>query len=165
MLKIYGATAAQNGLYKIGKKKWEVIYGFGKDNEDDTTGYNYRQRYDHRPTLEEIRADIINQIKQASAENLANGFEWNGLRVQYSEERKTDFTGMIIGLQGGFMQFPIKVNLGSLPDGTPQEYTFTSADELGAVAAMIAAHKQANSDAEWAAINELGDMEAYKTEQ
>lgn len=34
MEKVYGATSAQNGLYHIGRNKWEVIYGFGKDNQE-----------------------------------------------------------------------------------------------------------------------------------
>lgn len=32
MEKRYGAVGRQDGLYKIGRNKWELIYGFGKDN-------------------------------------------------------------------------------------------------------------------------------------
>ena len=38
MKKIYGATERQEGLYKIGRNKRELIYGFGKDSEEAETG-------------------------------------------------------------------------------------------------------------------------------
>ena len=56
MKKIYGATERQDGLYKIGRNKWELIYGFGKDSEKAETGYNYRERYSHKPTPDEVKA-------------------------------------------------------------------------------------------------------------
>lgn len=165
MLKIYGATAAQNGLYKIGRKKWEVIYGFGKDSEDADTGYNYRQRYDHRPTLEEIKADIVAEIKNESELRLKYGIKWNGFTVEYSETLKTDLIGILVGLQGGIMKFPQKINLGSNADGTPNTYTFNSLEELAGLAAIVGSHRGLCSDQEWEAINALGDMDEYKTEQ
>lgn len=61
------------------------------------------------------------------------------------------------------MQLPIEMNLGSAADGTPSIFTFTTAEQIGEVAAAIAAHKAAVSKAEWTAINELGDMAAFKT--
>lgn len=165
MEKRYGASGPQNGLEKIGTNRWAVFYGFGKDSDDAETGYNWYQTYNHRPTLDEIKAAIIDAIKQESEYKLRYGLTWNGLTVEYTEERKSDLTGIIVGLQGGFMQFPIEINLGSSADGTPSVFTFTSPEQIGEVAAGIAAHKAAVSKAEWAAINELGEMEAYKTVQ
>ena len=63
------------------------------------------------------------------------------------------------------MQLPIELNLGSAKDGTPSIYNFTTLEEIGEVAAGIAAHKTAVSKAEWQAIKDLGDMDEYKTEQ
>lgn len=165
MLKIYGATAAQNGLYKIGRKKWEVIYGFGKDSEDADTGYNYRQRYDHRPSLEEIKADIVAEIKNESELRLKYGIKWNGFTVEYSEMLKTDLIGLLVGLNGGIMSFPQQINLGSNANGIPNTYTFNSAEELAALAAIVGQHRGLCSTQEWEEINALGDMDEYKTEQ
>lgn len=161
MEKVYGSPKRQDGLYKIGRNKWELIYGFGKDDEISETGWNWRKRFTHRPTPDEIKEAIIGAIKKESEENLRYGLKWEGMTVEYSEERKSDLTGIIVGLQGGFMQLPIELNLGSAPDGTPSVYTFTEPEEIGEVAAGIAAHKAAVSKAEWAAINEL-DMENFK---
>ena len=78
MEKVYGSPKRQDGLYKVGRNKWEVIYGFSKDSEDADTGYNYRKRYDHRPKLDEIRNDIVATIKEESELRLKYGIKWNG---------------------------------------------------------------------------------------
>ncbi|TFU92337.1 hypothetical protein E4T81_12160 [Barnesiella sp. WM24] len=165
MEKRYGASGPQNGLEKIGTKKWAVFYGFGKDSEDDETGYNWYQTYDHRPTLDEIKADIVAEIKAESDFKLRYGYQWGGMTVEYSEALKTDLTGMLVAIQGGIMQFPVEVNLGSKPDGTPQIHSFTSFEELGAVSAGIAAHRAQVSKEEWMAIQALGSMEEYSESQ
>ncbi|WP_290456932.1 hypothetical protein [Muribaculum intestinale] len=165
MEKVYGSPKRQDGLYKVGRNKWELIYGFGKDSEDAPTGWNWRERFTHRPSLDEIKAAIIDAIKAESACQLRYGMKWNGLTVEYTEERKSDLTGIIVGLQGGFMQLPIELNLGSSADGTPSVFTFTTPEQIGEVAAGIAAHKTAVSKAEWEAINALDDMAAYQTVQ
>ena len=45
MEKVYGSPKRQDGLYKVGRNKYEIIYGFGKDSDTDETGWNYRQRF------------------------------------------------------------------------------------------------------------------------
>jgi hypothetical protein len=161
MEKRYGATGPQDGLYKIGTRRWAVFYGFGKDSEDAETGYNWYQTYDHRPTLEEIKADIVAVIKEESEHRLRYGIKWNGFTVEYSETLKTDLIGILVGLQGGIMSFPQKINLGSNADGTPNTYTFNSIEELAGVAALVGSHRGTCSDEEWNAINALGDMTQY----
>lgn len=164
MEKVYGSPVRQDGLYKIGRNKWELIYGFGKDNESDTTGWNWRKRYTRRPTLDEIKEEIVSAIKEESAHRLRYGLQWNGLPIEYTEERKSDLTGIIVGLQSGFVQLPIEINLGSAEDGTPSIYTFQSAGEIGEVAALIAGHKTAVAKAEWNEITTL-DIEVFTIEK
>ena len=115
--------------------------------------------------MEEIKEAIISAIKEESDYQLRYGFKWNGQTVEYSEALKSDLTGILVALQGGLMQFPIEVNLGSAPDGTPQVYSFTTFEELGAVATGIANHRAQVSKDEWAAILALGDLEDYQTEK
>lgn len=161
MEKRYGASGPQNGLEKIGTNRWAVFYGFGKDSEDSETGYNWYQTYDHRPTLDEIKADIVAVIKEESEYRLKYGIKWNGYTVEYSETLKTDLIGILVGLQGGIMSFPQKINLGSNADGTPNTYTFNNIEELGSLAALVGSHRGTCSDEEWNAINALGDMAEY----
>lgn len=162
MQKRYGAAGPQNGLTKAGEKKWDIFYGFGKDNEDDEHGWNWYQRFDHRPSLAEIKEAIVSAIKEESEYRLKYGIKWNGFTVEYSETLKTDLIGIIVGLQGGLMSFPQKVNLGSNADGTPNTYSFTNVEELGSLAALVGSHRGSCSDWEWEAIKALGDLEEYQ---
>ena len=76
MKKIYGAKERQDGLYSIGRNKWEVFFGFWKDNEEDENGFNLRKKYTKKPTNEEIISDIFdalnkNQSNYETARNIA----------------------------------------------------------------------------------------------
>lgn len=164
MQKIYGAQGPQNGLYRIGKNKWEVFYGFGKDTEDSDHGWNWRERFNHRPTLDEIKGMIIQVIESESAQRLRYGLEWNGLPVEYTEERKSDLTGMLVAMQAGIMPLPVTLNLGSYPDGSPVFYEFTKAEEVIGVAAAISNHKIATCNSEWKEKSSV-DWSVYEVEQ
>ena len=164
MEKVYGATGRQDGLYKIGRNKWELIFGFGKDSEQEQTGWNYRQRFSSKPSLDEIKAIITAQIEADYAEKLMAGLEWNGLPVEYTEERKSDLTGMLVAMQAGIMQLPVTLNLGAYPDGSPVFYEFTKAEEIMGVAAAISNHKIAVCNEEWQEKSSV-DWSAYETEQ
>ena len=61
MEKIYGASERRDGIQQIGRKRWEVFYGFGMDGG---TGYNYRQTLEYKPTIEEVKEIITTQISQ-----------------------------------------------------------------------------------------------------
>lgn len=149
MEKVYGSPKRQDGLYKIGRNKWELIYGFGKDNPEDETGYNYRQRYRHRPSMDEIRSAIVSVIEEESAHRLRHGLVWNELPVEYTEERKSDITGLLVAMQAGIMELPITLNLGSLSDGSPVFHEFTSANEVSQLAKALSEHKVAVCNDEW----------------
>jgi hypothetical protein len=149
MDKIYGSPGRQDGLYKIGRNKWELIYGFGKDSEDDETGWNYRQRFNYRPGLDEIKNIIFKVIEDDNAAKLRYGLVWNGLPVEYTEERKSDLTGLLVALQGNILQLPITLNLGSNTDGSPVFYEFTSEEDVSSVASALSAHKIAVCNEEW----------------
>ena len=71
--KIYGATARQDGLYKIGRNKYELIYGYGVDGEN---GYNWRRRYRNLPTVEELKTDIEDTVNALTDEKILKGFSW-----------------------------------------------------------------------------------------
>ncbi len=144
MEKRYGASGPQNGLEKIGKNKYELIYGFGKDREDDEIGWNYRQRFSAKPTVNEIKAIISAQIDADTDENILHGFVWNGLPVKLDTENQTNILGILVNLPlGGDSLFPMTFKLGDYPDGTPAFHEFTSAQEFGEFAQAATAHKQA----------------------
>ena len=141
-----------------------MIYGFGKDTEDAEHGWNWRKRYNRRPSIEEIRAEITNTIKAKYAEVLRKGFVWNGKPVEYTEERKSDFTGLLVAMQGDLLELPIPLNLGKYEDGSPVFHIFDNAADIAAVAQGIAAHKTVTAQAEWAEAKAL-DLTEYEIEQ
>ena len=164
MQKIYGAPGPQNGLYKIGKNKWELFYGFGKDNDQEETGWNYRERFDHRPSLDEIKETIVGVIESEYADKLRYGLTWNELPVEYTEERKSDLTGMLVAMQAGIMELPVTLNLGTYPDGSPVFHEFAKPEEIIGVAKAISNHKIAVCNAEWQEKSSV-DWSVYETEQ
>lgn len=131
MQKIYGAKAAQNGLYKIGKKKWELIYGFGKDSEEAETGYNFRHRFTTAPTPQEVKALLLAHINEQTDEKILSGFVWNGKHVWLSKENQLNFKAAYdLTFQCGGASLPIKFKLGEDADGTPDYHVFTDMQDF-----------------------------------
>lgn len=131
MEKVYGSPKRQDGLYKVGRNKYEIIYGFGKDHEEDETGWNYRQRFTYRPTLDEIKAVINTQLSADADERKRNGFSWQGVPVRYDEEAERNITGLSVKIPRlGAAMFPLQFKLGDYPDGSPAFYEFKDAEEF-----------------------------------
>jgi hypothetical protein len=126
MDKIYGATARQDGLYKIGRNKWELIYGYGKDNDSAETGYNYRQRFTMKPSLDEIKEIIKATINEATSARIQSGFVWNDINVWLSTEQQSNFSQIALG----GVDYPLTLKLGEAEDGSPLYHTFNSSDEF-----------------------------------
>ncbi len=143
MKKIYGAQERQDGLYRIGRNKWEVIFGFGKDSEDDTTGYNYRERFDHLPTIDEIKAVIFKQVDEDTDWAIEYGLTWNGLPVHLDGETQGNIVGMLALLPvAGASMFPKTFKVGEYVNGEPAFYEFTSVEEFAGFAKTASDHKE-----------------------
>lgn len=126
MEKVYGSPKRQDGLYKVGRNKYELIYGFGKDREEDATGWNYRERFDHRPTLDEIRATIIAQINADTETRILTQFSWNGKPVWLSKENQNNYKAAYdLAYQTDGAILPIRFKLGEDEDGNAIYHTFT----------------------------------------
>jgi hypothetical protein len=136
MNKVYGAEARQDGLYSIGRNKWELIYGFGKDSEDAGTGYNYRQRFTYKPTLAEIKETIKATINEATSERILSGFVWNDISVWLSMEQQSNFNQIALGS----VDYPLTLKLGESADGMPLYNTFNSAEEFSDFHGAVTKH-------------------------
>ena len=129
MEKVYGSPKRQDGLYKIGRNKYELIYGFG---EDANGGWNWRERFDHAPTMDEIKNAIIGTINASVDEKIISGFAWNGKPVWLSAENQMNFKSAYdITVQTDGATLPIKFKLGEDADGTPVYHTFTKIEPFG----------------------------------
>ena len=125
MEKVYGSPKRQDGLYKVGRNKYELIYGFGKDRDDDETGWNYRQRFNYRPAIDEIKAIIEAQINADTEAKILTQFSWNGKPVWLSQENQMNFKAAYdITVQTNGATLPIKFKLGEDESG-PVYHTFT----------------------------------------
>ena len=89
MEKIYGASAAQDGVVKVSNKSYILFFGYG---EDSMGGYNYRHRFDHKPTEEELRAVIEAHVNEQTQERIVGGYQWKGKQVWLSGENQQNYT-------------------------------------------------------------------------
>lgn len=128
MEKIYGAQGAQNSLTKVGRKEYEIIYGYG---EDENGGYNWRKRYDHKPTVAEIKNDVETLINGETEKKILSGFEWRGIKVWLSLENQINFKAAYdLAVQTDGETLPKKLKLGEDDEGRPMYHLFESVSEF-----------------------------------
>ena len=128
MEKIYGAQGAQNSLTKVGRKEYEIIYGYG---EDENGGYNWRKRYDHKPTVAEIKNDVETLINGETDKKILSGFEWRGIKVWLSLENQINFKAAYdLAVQTDGDTLPKKLKLGEDDEGRPMYHLFESVSEF-----------------------------------
>lgn len=126
MEKIYGATERQDRLMKIGRNKWELIYGYGTDGE---LGWTYRQRFTLKPTREEIKEIIISQINCNVEERILCGLRWKDMMIWLSTENQFNYKAAYdLAVQTNGESLPVKFKFGT--DKDPIYYTFTELSDL-----------------------------------
>lgn len=129
MEKIYGATERQDGLYSIGRNKWELFYGFGKDNPDDESGYNWRQKFKQKPSLADIRAIIKETINNETDRKILEGFVWKGMPVWLSTENQFNYKAAYdLAVQTSGATLPVRFKFGT--DAAPVYYNFESLEDF-----------------------------------
>lgn len=144
MDKVYGSPKRQDGLYKIGREKYELIYGFG---EDEQGGWNYRQRFNYLPTAEDVKRTIEAQINADTDSAILSGFVWNGKPVWLSSENQMNFKAAYdIARDTDSANLPVKFKLGEDADGKPVYHTFTKLEPLADFISKVFAYinKQLN---------------------
>lgn len=158
MEKVYGSPKRQDGLYKVGLNTYELIYGFGKENPDDETGWNWRERFTGKPSLETIYETIQKTIDEEADRKIIYGMEWKGFPVKLDTEAQTNILGLLVNLpyDDGSM-FPMNFKLGDYPDGSPAFYQFQNALELAEFAKAATEYKQSCYAECW------GEKEQMKT--
>ena len=152
MDKIYGAQIRQDGLQKVGRNRWDLFYGFGKD-EDNEMGYNWRTSFDHQPTIEEVKETITAQISQNTQKAIIEGYEWNGMKVWLSSENQANYTLAYDMAKNGDLKDMPTVKLGT--DETPVYYTFEDIEELTAFVVGMRQHIQDCLNASWTERREM----------
>ena len=90
MEKIYGSSTRQDGLIKVGKSYY-LYYGFGKDSEDAEHGYNYRHKFDHKPSPNEIKEQVLTAIDMETRERITCGMTYDGYKINLSVENQLNY--------------------------------------------------------------------------
>ena len=90
---------------------------------DEADGVTFiEQRYDYKPTMEDIRAFVFGVINEKVKARILSGFEWDGKPVWLSEENQMNFAQAVV---------PATFKIGEWADGSPVYRTFDS-EELTA---------------------------------
>ena len=152
MDKIYGASIRQDGLQKVGRNRWDLFYGFGRD-EDNEMGYNWRTSFDHQPTIEEVKETITAQISQNTQKAIVEGYEWKGNMVWLSSENQANYTLAYDMAKNRDLEEMPTVKLGT--DEAPVYYTFKDAKELTAFVTGMQQHIQDCLNASWTERKEM----------
>lgn len=148
MDKVFGSPKRQDGLYKVGRNTWELIYGFGKDNENDEFGWNYRQRFKYKPTPEEIKSIINAQINADTDAKILSGFVWRDMPVWLSTENQFNYKAAYdLAIQTGGATLPVKFKFGT--DAEPTYFVFENMDDFSDFYLSSMAYVQAMLDAGW----------------
>lgn len=126
MEKRYGATERHDRLMKIGRNKWELIYGYGTDG---VSGWTYRERFTRKPTQDEIKEIIIAQINRNVEEKILCGLVWKDMPIWLSTEKQFNYKAAYdLAVQTGGQSLPVKFKFGT--DEQPVYHTFTTLDDL-----------------------------------
>lgn len=126
MEKRYGATERHDRLMKIGRNKWELIYGYGTDG---VSGWTYRERFTRKPTQDEIKEIIIAQINRNVEDKILCGLVWKDMPIWLSTENQFNYKAAYdLAVQTGGQSLPVKFKFGT--DEQPMYHTFTTLDDL-----------------------------------
>lgn len=124
MEKCYGAEERRDQLIVLGTGQCVLIYGHG---EEDGQGFDYRHRFDHRPTASEVLKVITDHVDSLTDQKILTGYRWQGKNVYLSSENQFNFKAAYdVAVQTEGAQLPIKFKLGEDAEGLPMYHTFNS---------------------------------------
>lgn len=163
MEKIYGAKERQDGLYSIGRNKWELFYGFGKDNPNDESGYNWRQKFKQKPSLADIRTIIKETINNETDRKILEGFVWKGMPVWLSTENQFNYKAAYdLAVQTNGATLPVRFKFGT--DVAPVYYTFKSLEDFADFYAQAMVHINTVLNEGWAE-KDLADSMTFESDE
>lgn len=132
MERINGSNERFDRLLRIGKHRWLIYYGLF-DGEDGK--YMYMQQFDHKPSLAEIKALILDTINNDVNERIVSGFVWEAqdgtrYRVWLSIENQQNYKAIYdLAVQmGGQGVLPVTFKFGTTEE--PTYHTFETLEEL-----------------------------------
>ncbi len=128
------------------KGRWRLRW----DVQEAEGGCSYmEEEYDHRPSLDEVRACIVGWENRRTAEAILSGMAWEGSVVWLSSENQFNYKSAYdLARQTDGANLPYTVKLGS--DEAPVYRTFETVEGLGAFYRAVAEHIQTSIEEGWA---------------
>ena len=124
--KIYGITERRDEVVRRGRE-WYLYFGQGKDNQGD---YVLRKVYDHKPSGDELRADIVELVNKNVDEKILSGYVWKDMPVWLSSENQFNYKSVYDLALHDSSVLPVKFKMGEDNDGNVVYHPFTTIDEL-----------------------------------
>ena len=124
--KIYGISERNDEVVRRGKEYY-LYFGHGKDDVGD---YVNRKVYDHRPTVDELREDIVQFVNDSVDAKILTGYMWNGYPVYLSSENQFNYKSIYDLAQQNSSILPVKFKIFEGTDGNVVYHTFETVDEL-----------------------------------
>ena len=121
----YGATKRDDVLIQIGRNRWELVYGFGTDG---VRSWSYRERFSRKPSIDDIKSIITEQINSNTEEKITSGFKWNDIPVWLSLENQLNYLSAYTTAKSKYEYQPYQFKFGS--EENPVYYEFATFEEL-----------------------------------
>ncbi|MGN0238268.1 MAG: hypothetical protein ACI4AK_09345 [Lepagella sp.] len=123
MEKCNGSEGCSDGIIKVGRGKWELIYG------TDNPEFYWRHRFDHAPSIDEIKAVIKESLNRETERKIIEDFSWRGVPVWLSSENQFNYKAAYdLALQTDGASLPVKFKLGT--DAEPVYQVFDNIADL-----------------------------------
>ena len=124
--KIYGISERNDEVVRRGKEYY-LYFGRGKDDVGD---YVNRKVYNHKPTADELREDIVQFVNDSVDNKILTGYMWNGHPVYLSSENQFNYKSIYDLAQKNSSVLPVKFKIFEGADGNVIYHTFETVDEL-----------------------------------
>ena len=124
--KIYGITERKDTVVRRGTEYY-LYFGSGTDG---LGSYVWRKVYDHKPSGDELRADIVELVNKNVDEKILSGYVWKDMPVWLSSENQFNYKSVYDLALHDSSVLPVKFKMGEDADGNVVYHTFESVDEL-----------------------------------
>lgn len=141
-----GSEGRNDHIVKETKGRYLVVFGY---TEADGYGYSWRKRYDHKPTVSELKAETGELVNAETDRKIKEGFKWDGKAVWLSQENQFNYKAAYdLAVQTEGKNLPVTFKFGT--EENPQYQTFEGMDSLEDFYTKAIAHIQSCLAAGWA---------------
>lgn len=110
------------------RNRWRVRWGFVVCEDGENASW-VEADFDHKPSADEIRAEVADFTNRIVDERILSGYEWNGHPVWLSQVNQLNYKATFDrAVQTLGKNLPVTFKLGT--DSDPVYYEFKKLDEL-----------------------------------